>query len=313
VPEWVKDRSDDDIPPERHKTPKVDQAADDVAALIDSDAVLPEQGSHTPWVRPFVPGHPATKTTVSPDFTCSLNIVATRQQWVARYGGEDEKDLPSKYQIKKFSNKTRSESYIKNGSNHHKAFRTVLLWLWQKHGLRKREQTIPAHVIKALAPRVGATLKPCPECRAGTCTFMEKGVQALAAAAAAAEAAAAEHEVVVLRSPAPLAYCTFCGGGQHSGGCPLFEQLTMALRWRRMRSKLWVFNLAWSVVTQLQSQGAIVLSSGCSVMEIVCSMPWELAAFSFSCVRTLRCSKALSCIRPSKTACDTEGHAEHHT
>ena len=31
-----------------------------------------------------------------------------------------------------------------------------------------------------------------------------------------------------MQSPAPRAYCTFCGGGQHSGGCPLFEQRTMA-------------------------------------------------------------------------------------
>ena len=276
VPEWVKDRSDDDIPPERREIPKVDEASDDASKLIANDAALLERGSQTPWVQPFVPGHPATKTTVQPDISCSLNIVATRQQWSARYGGEDEKDVPKKYQVKKFRNKTRSESYIKEGSNQHTAFRTVLLWLWQKHGLRKRQQTtIPPHVIKALEPRVGATLKPCPQCRAGTCMFMEQGVQALAAAAEATAAEAAQRETApekkaaVLQRPPPPNICTFCGGGKHSGTCPLFEQLTSNALHRDVQdvSKSMKQALGIEVRTQLGHPVAVP-ERDCNVIQI---------------------------------------------
>ena len=139
-------------------------------------------GSMQEWVRPLVPGHPASGTARAPNLSeSSLNRVTRSativSQWVARYSLTTPMNLKLAKSDRKLKNKTRSVAYH-NKCEEHDAFRVTLLWLWRRNAMSSMTPDqlppLPDHIGKCLLPWKNGELQPCPECSAGTCTFMDR-------------------------------------------------------------------------------------------------------------------------------------------
>ena len=116
-------------------------------------------GSIQEWVRPLVPGHPASGTARSPNLLeSSLNRITRSStsgtQWVARFSVTTEMNMTLGKGDPKLKNKTRSMGY--NGScEEHDAFRLTLLWLWRRIAMSMTPdqlRELPRHINTCLQP-----------------------------------------------------------------------------------------------------------------------------------------------------------------
>ena len=73
---------------------------------------------------------------------------------------------------------TTRQVKVIDGVSAHEAFWRVLLWLWQKFCLLKRDDFLPDFVAWMLGERKGSSLEPCKACANGTCSAMEEAARA---------------------------------------------------------------------------------------------------------------------------------------
>ena len=137
-------------------------------------------GSTQEWVRSLVPGHPASGGACIPNLLeSSLNRVTRSStvtpQWVARFSVSTEMNMTRAKVDIKLRNKTRSMGYH-DPCEEHDAFRLTLLWLWRRYAMSMTldQRSLPWHVRQCLQPWHNVELQPCPECRARTCTSMDR-------------------------------------------------------------------------------------------------------------------------------------------
>ena len=176
----------------------------DPADAVGKKGPAARTGSQQGWVGPVVPGHGGQEAPAGL-IECSLNRIsrssAQGSQWVARCSGK-QMDMTKAKKDSRLKNKTRSQTYH-SSQEEHNAWRVTLLWLWRRFFMAGGRKELPEQVRRALAPMDKGELVPCPECRAGTCTFMELAAAGLLVKIASEGSSGATQ---------PAAKCVFCGG-----------------------------------------------------------------------------------------------------